>query len=161
MRYSQIRSMDVADGPGIRVSLFVQGCHFHCPGCFNESTWDFNGGKDFTQKEFDRLMELCGKSHVAGLSVLGGEPLTPENIDTVIAVCKKFKELYPNKNIWLWSGYLFENVINKDIFKYIDVMVDGQFKLELKNLSLKYCGSENQRVINVPESLKSNTVVLL
>lgn len=161
MRYSQIRSMDVADGPGIRVSLFVQGCHFHCPECFNESTWDFNCGKDFTQKEFDRLMELSGKSHVAGLSVLGGEPLTPENIDAVITICKKFKELYPNKNIWLWSGYLFENVINKDIFKYIDVMVDGQFKLELKNLSLKYCGSENQRVINVPESLKSNTVVLL
>lgn len=160
MRYASIRSMDISDGPGIRVSIYVQGCHFHCKGCYNESTWSYKSGKEFTPEIFNHLMGLCGKPHIAGLSVLGGEPLCPENIKEVIHICKTFKELYPNKTVWCWTGYLYQNIIDKDIFKYIDVLVDGPFILSKLNLNLAYCGSENQRVIDIKQSLKENKIIL-
>lgn len=159
MRYAQIRSTDIQNGPGFRTSIFVQGCHFHCRDCFNESTWDFNGGKEFTNEELNKLLDLSDKDHVAGLSILGGEPLAKENIEGVINIAKSFKERFKDKTIWLWTGYLYENVLNKDIFKYIDVLVDGQFKYELKDFRLMYRGSSNQRVIDVKKSLEKNEVV--
>lgn len=161
MKYASIRQMDISNGPHLRVSLFVQGCSLHCKSCFNQETWDFNGGKEFTQKEFDLLMNLCSNPHIRGLSLLGGEPLHPNNIDTVTQIAKKFKELYPQKDLWIWTGYTFEDYVkDKEITKYADVIVDGRFIEELKNFNLKFRGSSNQRIINVQESLKQNKVVL-
>lgn len=161
MKYASIRQMDISNGPHLRVSLFVQGCSLHCKSCFNQETWDFNGGKEFTQKEFDLLMNLCSNPHIRGLSLLGGEPLHPNNIDTVTQIAKKFKELYPQKDLWIWTGYTFEDYVkDKEITKYADVIVDGRFIEELKNFNLKFRGSSNQRIINVQESLKQNKIVL-
>lgn len=161
MKYASIRQMDISNGPHLRVSLFVQGCSLHCKSCFNQETWDFNGGKEFTQKEFDLLMNLCSNPHIRGLSLLGGEPLHPNNIDIVTQIAKKFKELYPQKDLWIWTGYTFEDYVkDKEITKYADVIVDGRFIEELKNFNLKFRGSSNQRIINVQESLKQNKIVL-
>ena len=153
--------MDIQNGPGMRISLFVQGCHFHCRNCFNSETWDFEGGKEFTPKELDILIELESYSYIRGLSVLGGEPLAPENIEEVIHICRTVKDKYPDKTIWLWTGYLYENVINKEIFDYIDVLVDGQFKDELKDFKLMYRGSANQRVIDIRKTKETGTLTLL
>lgn len=147
MKYANIHDFSISDGTGIRISLFVQGCDFHCIDCFNQETWDWNGGKEFTQKDFDLLMNLCGKSYIRGLSLLGGEPLNPNNIDTVTQIAKKFKELYPNKDLWIWTGYTFEDYVkDKEITKYLDVIVDGRFEKDKKDLSLKFRGSSNQRI---------------
>lgn len=154
MRYNKIRKMDISNGPGIRISLFVQGCPFHCKGCFNECTWDFNQGKHFTNETLQLLLKNAKMDYIAGLSVLGGEPLHPKNIDEVITICKKFKESYPEKDIWLWTGYLIENINNNEIFKYVDYIVDGQFIEDLKDSTLKFRGSSNQRVINIKEYLE-------
>ena len=159
-RYNKIRREDISNGPGIRVSIFLQGCSFHCEGCFNQNTWDFNGGKEFTQEKLDELMSLCGKEYILGLSVLGGEPLHPANIPMTLSIVKRFKELYPNKNIWLWSGFKFEYVKNLEIMNYLDVLIDGQFRLEEFDPNLYYCGSANQRVIDVQKSLQEDTIVL-
>ena len=161
MRYNLIRKMDIADGPGLRVSIFLQGCDFHCKNCFNQETWTFDKGEEFTQETIDRIMELCDKPHIRGLSILGGEPLHPKNIEGTIELSKQFKMHYPNKDLWIWSGYLYENIINKEILNYVDVLVDGQYKDELHDFRLKYCGSSNQRVIDVKKSLKNNKVCLL
>ena len=160
MRYNKIRKMDIADGPGVRVSIFLQGCVFNCPGCFNPETHDFNGGKEFTSEVLNQLLRLCEADYVKGLSILGGEPLHPHNIAGTIEIAKAFKQKFPQKSIWLWSGYLYENVADKKIFDYIDVMVDGQFKKDLANPMLKYCGSANQRVIDVQQTLKAKQVLL-
>lgn len=160
MRYNLIRKMDIADGPGVRVSLFVQGCEFHCKNCFNAETWDFNKGKEYTDEVIDRVIELAGEDYVQGLSILGGEPLHDKNIEGVTKLAKKFRETYPKKDIWLWSGFLFEDKKDKEIMKYLDVMVDGQYKDELHDFRLKYCGSSNQRVIDVKKTLKNNKIVL-
>lgn len=147
MKYANIHQFSISDGVGIRVSLFVQGCDFMCPGCFNQETWDWNGGKTFTKKDMNFLMDLCGKSYIRGLSLLGGEPLHPNNIETVTQITKTFKELYPQKDIWLWTGYTFEDYVkDKEITKYTDVIVDGRFVDELKDLSLRFRGSSNQRI---------------
>lgn len=147
MRYSNIHDFSISDGVGIRVSLFVQGCDFMCHGCFNQETWDWNGGKNFTKKDLNFLMELCGKSYIKGLSLLGGECLHPNNIDTVTQIAKTFKELYPQKDIWLWTGYTFEDYVkDKEITKYVDVIIDGKFEEDKKDLSLKFRGSSNQRI---------------
>lgn len=160
MRYASIRKMDISNGEGVRISLFVQGCSFHCKGCFNSETWDFNGGKEFTQKEFDLLMKLGNSPYIRGLSLLGGEPLHPNNINTVTQIAKKFKELYPEKDIWLWSGYIWEDYIkDKEIIKYIDVIVDGQFEEDKKDFSLHFCGSYNQRLISVKDTLREGKVI--
>ena len=115
MRYATIRKQDIQNGPGIRSSIFVQGCAFHCKECFNAETWPFEGGKEFTQKEMDLLIELSSKHFIVGLSVLGGEPLHPANIDTVIEICRTFKSKFSDKSIWLWSGYRYEEIVNKEI----------------------------------------------
>jgi len=160
MRYNLIRKMDIADGPGVRVSIFVQGCEFHCKNCFNAETWDFNKGKEYTDEVIDRVIELASEDYVQGLSILGGEPLHDKNIEGVTKLAKKFRETYPKKDIWLWSGFLFEDKKDKEIMKYLDVMVDGQYKDELHDFRLKYCGSSNQRVIDVKKTLKNDKIVL-
>ncbi len=160
IRYNKIRKMDIADGPGVRVSIFLQGCTFKCPGCFNPETHDFWGGKEFTQETLNQLLQLCEAEYVQGLSILGGEPLHPQNIAGTIEIARAFKEKFPQKTLWIWTGFLYENVVDKKIFDYIDVLVDGQFKQALANPMLQYCGSSNQRVIDIPKTLKAKHVVL-
>ena len=161
MRYNQIRTMDISDGPGVRVSIFFQGCHFHCKDCFNSETWDFNKGKEFTDEVIDKIIELANHEYIEGLSILGGEPMHPVNVLGTISLAKKFKEKYPNKNIWVWTGYKFEDIPNKDALPFIDVLVDGQFITELHSFDLKWKGSSNQRVINVKETLKQNKIIII
>ena len=160
MRYNLIRKMDIADGPGVRVSIFMQGCSFHCKNCFNTETWDFNGGKEFTKDTINEVLDLCGQGHIKGLSILGGEPLHPNNIEGTTMLAKAFKEKYPEKNLWVWSGFRFdEDLQGKEVLNYIDVLVDGQYKDELHDFTLKWRGSSNQRVIDVQKSLKENKIV--
>lgn len=154
MRYASIRKMDISNGPGIRISIFVQGCTFNCKNCFNKETHDFMGGKEFTDKELNLLMELAKSDHIVGLSILGGEPLHVKNRDEVTRIAKTFKDLYPNKSIWLWTGFTFEDVKDLEIMNYLDYVVDGQFIDELKDFRLKYRGSANQRIINVKEAIQ-------
>lgn len=162
MRYNKIRKMDISNGPGIRVSIFMQGCTFNCKNCFNKETHDFNGGKEFTDETIDKVLELAKPDYIVGLSILGGEPLHPKNIEGTTKLAKKFKSVYPDKNIWVWSGFLFDkNIINFEILNYIDVLVDGVYKDELHDFTLKYRGSSNQRVIDVKKSLKTNNVELI
>ena len=150
MKYNKIRKMDISNGPGVRVSIFMQGCAFHCENCFNKETWDFNGGTDFTEETIKKVLDLCDKDYIVGLSILGGEPMHPNNIDGTTALAKAFKEKFPNKNLWIWSGYLFDKDLkDKEVLKYIDVLVDGQFINNLHNPTLKWKGSANQRVIFV------------
>ena len=160
MRYNKIRKMDIADGPGVRVSIFVQGCTFNCKNCFNPETHDFNGGKEFNQDTIDRVLELCSNENIEGLSILGGEPMHPKNREGTKELAKAFKEKYPEKNVWVWSGFLFDRDL-KDVeaLKYIDVLVDGQYVDELHNPLLKWRGSSNQRVIDVQKSLKDGKVI--
>ena len=160
MRYSQIRSLDIANGPGCRVSLFVQGCTFNCPGCFNSVAKDFDGGSLFTEQTKDTIFALAEPSHISGLSILGGEPLNPRNRADVIELVRKFKEVYPNKTVWLWTGYLLEEVFEDLVDSEIDVIVDGRFVEELKDLRLKNRGSSNQRVINLKETIRTGDIIL-
>ena len=161
MRYNKIRKMDISNGPGIRVSIFMQGCTFNCKNCFNKETHDFNGGKEFTDEVINKVIELAKPDYIVGLSILGGEPLHPKNIEGTTKLAKKFKSIYPDKNVWVWSGFLFDkNLNNFEILNYIDVLVDGVYKDELHDFRLKYRGSSNQRIIDVQESLKNNKVVL-
>ncbi len=161
MKYNKIRKMDISDGPGVRVSIFMQGCHFHCKNCFNPETWDFESGKEFTNETIERVLELCGNENIVGLSILGGEPMNPTNIEGTTKLAKAFKEKYPNKTLWAWSGYLFDKYVkDKEVSKYLDVLVEGQYIDEKRNPTLKWCGSENQRVIDVQESLKKSEIVL-
>lgn len=162
MRYNKIRKMDISNGPGIRVSIFMQGCAFNCKNCFNPETHDFNGGEEFTDKTIERIISLCANENVVGLSILGGEPMHPKNIDGTMRLAKAFKEKYPDKTIWAWTGYLFDEYLSdKEVCRYLDVVVDGQYVEELHNPSLKWKGSSNQRVIDVQKSLEEGKVVLL
>lgn len=166
MRYNKIRKMDISNGEGVRVSIFVQGCHFHCKGCFNPETWSFEAGKEFTSQTLKKLLDLCLKDTVKGLSILGGEPLNEENFIGVLEIVKEFrnKEKLKNKDIWLWTGYEIEDILSsekkKEILKYLDYVVCGQFIEEEKNLKLKWAGSNNQRWIDVKSTLKENKVIL-
>ena len=161
MRYHKIRKMDISNGPGVRVSIFMQGCTFNCKNCFNPETHDFNGGHEFLDDTIEKVLDLCSLDYIVGLSILGGEPMHPLNIDGTTKLAKKFKERYPDKTIWIWSGFLFDRDLkDKEILKYIDVLVDGQYKDELSNPKLKYCGSSNQRVIDVKKSLLNNEIIL-
>ena len=156
MRYNKIRKMDISNGPGVRVSIFMQGCTFNCKNCFNKETHDFNLGKEFTQDTINKVLELCEKDYIVGLSILGGEPLHPKNIEGTTNLAKRFKEKFSDKTLWVWSGFLFDKDLkDKEILNYIDVLVDGQYIDELHDFRLKYCGSSNQRVIDVSKTLKN------
>ena len=161
MRYNKVRKMDISNGPGVRVSIFMQGCTFHCKNCFNPETHDFMGGEEFTDETIQEVLKLCENENVEGLSILGGEPMHPLNIEGTTRLAKAFKEKFPNKNLWAWSGFLFDRDLQgKEVLNYLDVSVDGQYVDELHDPRLKYCGSSNQRVIKVPESLKEGKIVL-
>ena len=162
MRYNLIRKMDISNGPGVRVSIFMQGCAFHCKNCFNPETWDFNGGKEFNEKTIEEVLDLCKESHIKGLSILGGEPMHPNNIEGTTKLAKAFKEKYPEKTLWVWSGFLFDKDLkDKEVLKYVDVLVDGQYVDELHDFTLNWRGSSNQRVIDVKKSLKENKVITI
>ena len=160
MRYNTIRQLDIANGPGVRVSLFVQGCTFNCPGCFNTVARDFEGGTEFTEQTVELLLELAKPDHISGLSILGGEPLHFRNSAEVLKLARRFKKAYPEKTIWLWTGFLIEDVLELLVDSGIDVVVDGLFKEELKDPRLKYCGSSNQRVIDLKETLRTGDIIL-
>ncbi len=161
MRYNKIRKMDISNGPGVRVSIFMQGCSFHCFNCFNPETHDFNGGKEFNDDVIEKIMDLASKDYIVGLSILGGEPMHPKNIEGTTRLAKIFKARYPNKTVWVWTGFLVDrDLMDKEVLNYVDVIVDGQYKDELHSFLLKYAGSTNQRVIDVKETLKKKKVVL-
>ena len=162
MGYNKIRKMDISDGPGVRVSIFMQGCAFNCKNCFNPETHDFKGGKEFTDETINRILELSDNDNIEGLSILGGEPMHPRNIENTTKLAKAFKEKYPNKNVWAWSGFKFDKDLkDKEVTKYLDVLVDGPFQQENRNLSLTMRGSSNQRVIDVKKSLAEEKIVLV
>ncbi len=161
MRYNLIRKMDISNGPGVRVSIFMQGCQFHCKNCFNKETWDFNGGKEFTEETINKVLELSEKDEVKGLSILGGEPMHPVNIEGTTKLAKAFKEKFPEKDIWAWSGFRYEDLKDKEVLKYIDVLVDGTYKDELHDPTLKWKGSSNQRVVDIKKSLESQELELI
>ena len=162
MKYNLIRKMDISNGPGVRVSIFMQGCGFHCKNCFNKETWDFDAGKDFNQKTIDEVLNLCSADYIKGLSILGGEPMHPKNIEGTTKLAKAFKEKYPDKNVWVWSGFKFdEDLKDKEVLNYVDVLVDGRYEDDLHDFTLKWRGSSNQRVIDVQKTLKKGEIVLL
>jgi anaerobic ribonucleoside-triphosphate reductase activating protein len=160
MNYNIIKQLDIANGPGCRVSLFVQGCEFNCPGCFNDVAKDFESGTKFTEQTIEAIFALAEPDHISGLSILGGEPLHPRNREEVIRLARKFKEKYPDKTVWLWTGYLLEEVFEDLIDSGIDVVVDGRFIEAQKDLRLKYRGSSNQRVIDLKATIKSGDLIL-
>lgn len=160
MRYNKIRKMDISNGPGVRVSVFMQGCTFNCKNCFNPETHSFEGGKEFNEERIQRILELCGQEYIDGLSILGGEPLHPRNIEGTTELAKCFKQAYPEKTLWVWTGFLYDRDLQgKEILNYIDVLVDGQYVDELHDFRLEYRGSSNQRVIDVQKSLLNQEVV--
>ncbi len=171
MNYAEIKYIDVANGPGIRTSLFVSGCNHHCKGCFNEVAWDFNYGKVFDKKVEDEILESLAPEYVDGITLLGGEPLEKVNQEGLLPLVKRIKETYPKKNIWLFTGFLFDKDVmgnmlekwdvSKELIPLIDVVVDGKFDEELKDLNLKFKGSSNQRTIDVQETLKKGCICLL
>lgn len=160
MRYNTIRQLDIANGPGCRVSLFIQGCSFNCPGCFNTIARDFEGGKEFTEQTLEAIFALAEPSHISGLSILGGEPLHPRNREDTLKLTREFKKKYPDKTVWLWTGYLIEEVFEDLVDSEIDVIVDGRFIEDLKDLRLKYRGSSNQRVIDLKETVRTGDLIL-
>lgn len=159
MRYHLIRKMDISNGPGVRVSIFVQGCTFKCKNCFNPETHDFNGGLEFNDDVIEKILSLANYNHISGLSILGGEPLHPKNREATCMLAKVFKERYPNKTVWVWTGFLYEDLEDVD-FSNIDVLVDGRFKDELRDPKLMYRGSSNQRVIDIKKTLKNKKIVI-
>ena len=183
IRYAQIRECDVSNGEGVGVALFVQGCNFHCHHCFNKNTWDFNGGKEWTPEVEDKFIELASRPYIKRISLLGGECLADENLDGILNLVNKIRLLMPDKTIWLYSGYTFEEcqpfsedgilkpndfapnlqkILKKrwEIIKSVDVLVDGRYIDSQRNIQLKYRGSENQRVIDLQESLQKGKVIL-
>jgi anaerobic ribonucleoside-triphosphate reductase activating protein len=161
MNYAKILPFDIGNGPGVRVSLFVSGCRNRCKGCFNPETWSFNYGQEFDGETLKELVRMLDNPNIEGLSILGGDPFEPENREAVYEICKLVKFLRPNRSIWVWTGYLFENLKELPVMKYIDVLVDGPFVEDKKDLRLKWRGSSNQRVIDVVASSKAGEVVLL
>ena len=167
MNYATIKNCDIANGPGVRVSLFVSGCAHRCPGCFNEVAWDFDYGEPFTQETIDRILAMLKPDYIQGLTLLGGEPFEPQNQEAVVNLLRQVKQNYPNKSIWAFSGYLFEKDIlsgrlgdTSEYLSYLDVLVDGPFVESKKNLSLRFRGSENQRLIDIPASLRTGETIL-
>lgn len=161
MHYATIKPLDIANGPGIRVSLFVSGCRRACKGCFNKEAWDFEYGQKFSWETIHEIESLLKNPNVTGLSILGGDPFEPENRLEVEALCGYIRCNMPEKSIWMWTGYLWDDIKDLGVLKYVDVLVDGPFIEGMKDLRLPYCGSSNQRVINVQKSLAAGMVVLL
>ena len=163
MRYTLMRKMDISNGKGIGVSLFVQGCRAHCKNCFNPETWNFTGGNEWTKESKNTFFELVSKPYVARVTILGGEPFEQENIDEVIDILKEVKNRFPKKQVWVYTGYKFEQVLSSDMknaLPYIDVLVDGRYVDELSDISLAYKGSSNQQIIDIQKSLANNEVAL-
>ena len=167
MYYSDIKYPDVANGLGVRVSLFVSGCRRHCPECFNKEAQDFKYGKPFTDKEITFIESKLQLPQVRGLSLLGGEPMEIENVTELLPLCEYLKSTYTNKDIWCYTGYTYEELLNrnniatKEILKYIDILVDGDFQIDKKSLSLKFRGSSNQRIIDIQKTLKTKNIQLV
>lgn len=160
MNYAKIKPVDIANGLGVRVSLFVSGCSHHCKGCFNSELWNYEAGQEYNLDTVQEIIELCSKPYITGLSLLGGEPLDPKNLHGVTTLAAIFKKKFPNKDIWCYTGYRFEDVKQLPIMKDIDVLVDRQFVEGLKDIRLRFRGSSNQRIIAVKKSLESNKIVL-
>ncbi len=170
MNYASIKPVDIANGTGIRVSLFVSGCTHRCKGCFNSEAWDFDYGQPYTEQTLDYILSCLDKSYIRGLSLLGGEPFDPHNQQTLIELLNLVRERFPEKDVWCYTGYDFErdltgkfaeeNEHTSELLGMIDILVDGRFVEKLKNPSLKFRGSSNQRIIDVKESLKRGEVVL-
>lgn len=170
MNYAEIKNCDIANGPGVRISLFVSGCTHRCKGCFNEIAWDFAYGKPFTPDTINYILKLLAPHHIKGLTILGGEPFEPQNQPAVVELLRQVKRAYPDKSIWAFSGYLFDKdilngklgpwEITKEFLDYLDVLVDGPFIQEKKDMSLRFRGSSNQRLIDVQASLQEGRIVL-
>jgi len=170
MNYADIKNYDIANGPGVRVSIFVSGCTHHCKGCFNKEAWDFNYGKQFNDEREEEVLKALEPKYIKGLSLLGGEPFELQNQKGLLPVIKKAKEKYPDKKIWCYSGYSFDSDIlgdmakkydeTKEMLKYVDIIVDGKFEEDLKDPTLRFRGSSNQRIIDVQKSLENNKIVL-
>lgn len=170
MNYATIKNCDIANGPGVRVSLFVSGCTHHCKGCFNEVAWDFDYGQPFTRKVEDEILNMLRPDYIKGLTLLGGEPFEPQNQPTLVAFLRRVRQTYPQKSVWAFSGYLFDRdilpgrlgdpAVTREFLQYLDVLVDGPFIEAKKNLSLRFRGSSNQRIIHVPSSLEKGEIIL-
>ena len=169
MNYADIKKIDVANGEGVRVSVFVSGCNHHWKGCFNQCAWDFNYGKEFSEKEEQQIIEYMNHDYISGLSLLGGEPLEPKNQEGLLPLVKKVKEKFPDKNIWCYTGFDFEkdvvgkmaknNETTRELLKYIDVIVDGKFEEDKRDLKLQFRGSSNQKIVDVKKSLQTGQIV--
>ncbi len=169
MYYADIKECDVANGPGVRISLFVSGCTHHCKGCFNQIAWDFNYGKEFTQETIDKILKDLDKDYIDGITLLGGEPLEYANQKGLLPLIRQIKQKLPNKSIWCFTGYDFEKDVmgrmyqnweeTRELISDIDVIVDGKFEEEKKNIALKFRGSENQRLIDVKKSVAANQII--
>ncbi len=169
MNYSAIKKCDVANGPGVRVSLFVSGCTHHCKDCFNKETWDFNFGEEFTKEQEDQIIKLLEPSYIKGFSLLGGEPFEVCNQRVLVGLLKRIKETYPQKTVWCYTGYLLDDEllqesrarceVTDEMLSYIDILVDGEFKAELKDLRLRFRGSSNQRIIDVKNTLAGDEII--
>lgn len=170
MNYGEIKKFDIANGEGVRVSLFVSGCTHHCKGCFNAETWNFDYGKPYTSETEDEIIAALDNNFIAGLSLLGGEPFEPDNQRALLPLLRKVKEKFPEKNIWCYTGYLFDEELKKDsrarceatdeMLSLMDILVDGEFIEDLKDISLAYKGSSNQRIIDVQKSLQTDKIIL-
>lgn len=161
MNYGNIKECDVADGPGVRVSVFVSGCRHHCKGCFNSETWDFNYGQPYTSETENQIIQLLAPEFIQGLTLLGGEPFEPENQRELVKLLKRVRKTYPQKDIWCYSGYLYDvdmipggkiyTEVTDEMLSYIDVLVDGEFVEALKDVTLVFRGSSNQRILHLKE----------
>ena len=170
MHYGEIKKCDIANGEGVRVSLFVSGCTHHCPGCFNQDTWDFSYGKEYTDETEQEIIEALSPDYINGLSLLGGEPFEPQNQKVLVQLLRKVREQYPQKTIWCYSGYLFDRELlsesrarceyTDEMLSMIDILVDGRFVEKLKDIRLVFRGSSNQRIIDVKKSLNNGEVIL-
>lgn len=170
MNYGNIKECDIANGPGVRVSLFVSGCRHHCKGCFNEETWDFHYGDPYTEETEETIINLLKAGYIQGLSLLGGEPFEPENQKELVKLLRRVREAYPKKDIWCYSGYLYDvdmvpggrvyTDVTEEMLSYLDVLVDGRFVEAQKDVTLHFRGSRNQRIIDVKKSREANAVVL-
>lgn len=166
MNYATIKPWDIANGPGVRVSLFVSGCTHRCRDCFNPEAWDFDYGEPFTEDVVTHILELLAPDYICGITYLGGEPFDPHNQPGLLALTRRIRAAYPEKSIWAFTGYVYgENLpelpgVTAELLAALDVLVDGPFLAAQKNLSLRFCGSENQRLIDLPQTLQTGAVVL-